>query len=105
MPKQKEVVISVTNGQISVDQDPVYVSIRNVEEVMWRCYQGDIEINFDEKDTPFNDHRFVGAKGGACCSGVPRGGTARSMEYKYSVQVVLRGGGSPPRLDPKVIVE
>ena len=105
MPRQKEVIISVTNSQISVDQDPIYVSIRNIEEVMWRCYQGEIEITFDEKDTPFCASRFVGSKGGACCSGVPREGTARSKEYKYSVQVILRGGGSPPKLDPKVIVE
>jgi hypothetical protein len=104
MPKQKEVIISVTNGKISVDQDPVYVSIRNIEEVMWRCYQYEIEIIFDQNDTPFLAHHFKATKAGACCSGVPRDGTARSKEYKYSVAVIMRGN-ERLELDPKVIVE
>ncbi len=105
MPRQKEVIISVTSGQTSVDQDPVYVSIRNTEEVMWRCYQGDIDVTFDPKDCPFQASRFIATKGGACCSGTAKDGTARAMAYKYSVQVMLPAGGSPPKLDPKVIVE
>ena len=105
MPRQKEVIISVTNGHVSVDQDPVYISIRGTQEVMWRCYQGEIEVTFDPKDSPFQAHLFRGTKCGACCSGSPRDGTARSAAYKYSVQVILAGGASPPKLDPKVIVE
>ena len=81
MPRQKEVIISVTNGQVSVDPDPVYISIRGTEEVMWRCYQGEIEITFDQKDSPFHSHMFRGSKCGACCSGTPRDGTPRSAPY------------------------
>lgn len=105
MPKQKEVIISVTNGRISVDPDPVFISIRSNEEVMWRCYQGEVEVTFDPKDCPFHAHVFHGTLSGASCSGNARDGTARSAPYKYSIQVILPGGGSPPRLDPKVIVE
>src|SRR5262245_6788257 len=104
MPRQKEVIISVVGDSIQVYPDPVYISTRNIEEIMWRCYDGDAEVTF-KRDTPFYGRSFRATRGGAACSGSARPGTARETPYEYAVEVTLPGGKVIPSIDPRVLVE
>ncbi len=112
MPIQKEVIVYVTTDptdargyRIDVIPDPVTLSVKRGEEVMWRCYQGELVIEF-AKSTPFTSNLFRCERGGASCSGVPQRGRERSDPYKYSVTVKnIPGDNRSYREDPGIIVE
>jgi hypothetical protein len=74
------------------------------QEVLWRCYQGEMKIQF-QGDTPFAADTFLAAKGGGSASGTPARQAVRKDAYRYAAEVrvgdrIHRGEGFEIYVDP-----
>lgn len=92
--------VHVTNDKGGVDQDKVYVSTGNQEEVTWFAHGNqDATITFDSADgSPFHSKEFVIPAGGSVSSGAAKSGVAYKS-YKYTVH------GHAGNNDPEVIIQ
>jgi plastocyanin len=89
------VVVNIKAGNPTpiVDLDPVEVSKKYGDEVLWECDGGvDFQVIFDPADCPFGNNKFDKNNNH---SGPAQGGP---KTYKYTVKA---GGGT---LDPDTIV-
>ncbi len=97
------VAVTVEKGIVKVRPNPVTLSISKQHEAMWCCDQGELEIRFFPKNTPFRGHHFQAPKSGACCSGLPIVKPNENKRYKYTVIATI--GGRAHAKDPDVIVK
>lgn len=95
--------VTVNHGKVNVRPNPVTLRISQKHEAMWRCAQGDLEIRFFPRNTPFRGHHFQAPKGGACCSGLPIVKPNDRKHYKYTVIATI--GERAYAKDPDVIVK
>ena len=109
MKRYKEVMIWIDESkEVNVTPDPVHISAKEAEQVLWECFQGDFEIQFKETDTPFLGCFYRGGQGGSIGSGPTHKHKVRDKEYKYTiaVSVTLPNGETRRRYrDPSVVVE
>jgi hypothetical protein len=109
MKKYQEVMIWIDESkEVNVTPDPVHISVRAGEQVLWECYQGDFEIQFNELHTPFMGSFYRGGQGGSIGSGPTGREKVRDKAYKYTVavSVTLPNGETRRRYkDPSVVVE
>jgi len=92
-PNPKQISISYTNGQISVDNDAIEVDKTKGEHIKWVA-NGDFDFTICfGGDSPFTARHFHNHNPG---SGVPR--STSTGRYKYCIEV------DGKVLDPDVIV-
>lgn len=83
----KLVLIMASGGHVSVDREPVYVSITGKEQVVWMSRDGDaFDVEFPGGKTPFSKSKFHADKGKSVRSGVASVTTGGKV-YKYTVTV------------------
>jgi hypothetical protein len=104
VPQSTEVVVLVTDGLVEVTQTPLILKQSGGQEVLWRCYQGEMKIQF-QGDTPFAADTFLAAKGGGSASGTPARQAVRKDAYRYAAEVrvgdrIHRGEGFEIYVDP-----
>jgi hypothetical protein len=92
-PDPKQITISYTNGQISVDNDAMEIDKRKGENIVWVA-DGDFDFTICfERDSPFASRHFHKH---SPASGTPR--ATSTGRYKYCIEV------DGKVLDPDVIV-
>ena len=89
-------ITPIPGGDPNVSPNPVVLSRQANHAVEWRCTDPNAEwsVEFDENDTPFEEHHYHRQK----FNSGPVRGMPRETPYKYDVVVNGR------RLDPGVVV-
>lgn len=96
--EEKVVVITVVNGRVTVDQDPVQIKVGR-HTVRWYCADADPTITFEK------GHPFAGKmkhEGRHVRSEVALKGK-EGKKYHYAITLTLKSGGTAV-LDPAVEV-
>ncbi len=95
---EKVVVITVANGKVSVDQDPVQIVVGK-ETVHWYCADAEPTITF-EKGHPFaanSKHEGRHVRSGVALKG------KEGKKYHYAITLTFKNGDTAV-LDPDVEV-
>jgi hypothetical protein len=111
MGNKKHVNIYITGNQVGLDRDPVNISYKAGEEVVWHCHGGSAVIVFPG-DCPFREKSktYHVPGGGSVSSGLPVSkDKVRQDAYKYAVEVTTEGTATVKsevfRKDPEVVVD
>jgi hypothetical protein len=95
------------NRFVVLSRDPVRVSVKKKQQVLWVAEAGDLDIRFRSTDTPWShgNRSFEAPWGAGCTSGVANSRAVRERPYKYTVVVVNAETGECSIKDPGVVVE
>jgi len=98
---------------VNVDQELVFLSLEDQDQVQWVCSDGSIEVNFAPLTNPFNPNASSGGQyqtqtNGSIISGPLVAGQLEADEtafrlFKYSIQVRSFDGTRAGTRDPWVM--